>query len=335
MELRHRLRSIVTEVDGTLVRTTTLTYERSTMTPTSTLARIDTVAGDGAALPPWHLRYTSPYDEPRETTIAQAPALDPTADGRAWVDIDGDALPDLLDATLDVWRYRKGRGAALAVAWTDIPAPAVMLTKSARFADLTGDGVEDLLAQPGEGELWAFTGGDTPFGQAAPITLDLSFDLTATNVALVDLNLDGRVDVLRHDDTDGWIWLRNHDVPGYLPAEPVPRRPPACASAIRARSSRTSTAIACPTSCASCRARAASWSRQARVWGCSPSRSTSRGCRRWPRVSAGISPTSTATAPPTSCGSAAPRSTSTPTNTTARSPAPPASPGPTSSPTRS
>lgn len=225
VELRHRLRSIVTEVHGAPVRTTTLTYERSIMTPTSTLARIDTIAKDGAALPPWHLRYTGPYNEPRETAIAQAPALDPTADGRAWVDIDGDALPDLLDATLDVWRYRKGRGAALATAWTDIPAPAVVLTNSARFADLTGDGVEDLLAQPGEGELWAFTGGDTPFSQAAPITLDLSFDLTATNVALVDLNLDGRVDVLRHDDADGWIWLRRHDTPGYLPAEPVPPPP--------------------------------------------------------------------------------------------------------------
>src|SRR5690606_37813861 len=126
--------------DGVPVRTTTLTYERSVMLPASTLVRIDNVASNGAALPPWHLRYTGAHDEPRQTTIAHAPALDPTADGRAWVDIDGDALPDLLDATLDVWRYRKGRRAALAPAWTDFPAPAVTLTKSARFADLTGDG---------------------------------------------------------------------------------------------------------------------------------------------------------------------------------------------------
>ncbi|MBZ5714891.1 RHS repeat-associated core domain-containing protein [Nannocystis pusilla] len=225
VELRHRLRTIVTEVDGAPVRTTTLTYEQTVMNPASVLVRIDTAASDGTALPPWHLRYGGALDNPRETAIAEAPALDPTADGRAWVDIDGDALPDLLDTTLDGWRYRKGRGAALAPNWTAVPTPAVTLTTTARFADLTGDGIEDLLAQPGEGELWAFTGGGIPFGKAAPIALDVGFDLTAPNVTLVDLNLDSRVDVLRHDDADGWIWIRHHDAPGYLPAEPVPPPP--------------------------------------------------------------------------------------------------------------
>ncbi|HRI10555.1 MAG TPA: toxin TcdB middle/N-terminal domain-containing protein, partial [Nannocystaceae bacterium] len=114
---------------------------------------------------------------------------------------------------------------AFAPAWIEFPAPAVALTKTARFADITGDGVEDLLAQPGEGELWAFTGGLTPFSEAASITVELGFDLTAPNVALVDLNLDSRVDVLRHDDADAWIWLRHHDAPGYQPAEPVPPPP--------------------------------------------------------------------------------------------------------------
>ncbi|PCC68201.1 RHS repeat-associated core domain-containing protein [Nannocystis exedens] len=223
--LRHRLRSLTTEVDGALVRATTLTYARSVMTPASVLTRIDTIAADGIALPPWHLDYTRADDEPRVLELAHAPALDPTADGRAWVDLDGDALPDLLDATGDSWRYRKGRGDALAEVWSEFPAPAVALTKTARFADLTGDGIEDLLAQPAEGELWAFTGGVMPFAEASPITVDLGFDLTATNVALVDLNLDSRVDVLRHDDADGWIWLRHHAAPGYQPADPVPPPP--------------------------------------------------------------------------------------------------------------
>ena len=225
VELRHRLHALVSEVDGAPVRTTTLTYARSVLTPASVLARIDTVAADGTALAPWHLDYTRTSDEARAFEIAHAPALDPTADGRAWLDLDGDALPDLLDATGGTWRYRKGRGDALAPAWIEFPAPAVTLTKTARFADLTGDGIEDLLAQPGEGELWAFTGGLTPFSTAAPIVLDLGFDLTAPNVALVDLNLDSRVDVLRHDDADAWIWLRRHDAPGYLPADPVPPPP--------------------------------------------------------------------------------------------------------------
>ena len=93
VELRHRLHALVTEVDGAPVRTTTLTYARSVKTPASVLARIDTVAADGTALAPWHLDYTRASNEPRALEIAHAPALDPTADGRAWLDLDGDALP--------------------------------------------------------------------------------------------------------------------------------------------------------------------------------------------------------------------------------------------------
>ncbi|HEY0136166.1 MAG TPA: toxin TcdB middle/N-terminal domain-containing protein, partial [Nannocystis sp.] len=156
-----------------------------------------------------------------------APALDPTADGRAWVDVDGDALPDLLDGEPGAWRYRRNIGETrLAATWTDLPSPAVSLTPTTRFADLTGDGVQDLLAQPTPGELWSFVGGGaTPFGAASPITLDLSFDLTDPRVALADMNLDGRVDVLRHDDADGWCWLRLRDTAGYEPAEVVPPPP--------------------------------------------------------------------------------------------------------------
>ncbi len=223
--LGHRIARIETEVDGEPVRTTSLTYAHSPFTPSSVLARIATVASDGAALPAWHLSYTDKLDTPTLTSLAHAPALDPTADGRAWVDVDGDALPDLLDATPGAWRYRKGLGADLSATWTDISAPAVSISKSARFADLTGDGVQDILAQPGEGELWAYTGGEAPFATATQVPLDLSFDLSAPNVALVDLNLDGRVDILRHDDTDGWIWLHSYASPGYAAADAVP--PPA------------------------------------------------------------------------------------------------------------
>ena len=224
--LGHRLDRIKTEVDGKTVRTTSLTYTRDVFTPSSVLARIETVAPDGAALPTWHLTYTARPDAPMLTTLPNAPALDPTVDGRAWVDIDGDALPDLLDATPGAWRFRKGLGTDLSAAWTNIPAPAVSISKSTRFADLTGDGIQDILAQPGEGDLWAYTSGDTPFAAAAQVPLDLSFDLTAQNVALVDLNLDGRVDILRHDEPDAWTWLRNYDNPGYTAADAVPPPPP-------------------------------------------------------------------------------------------------------------
>ena len=225
--LAHRLASMRTEVAGEPVRTTTLTYTRSVEAPSSRLVAIATVAADGAALPTWRFDYTDEASTPAARDVIGAPALDPLADGRAWLDVDGDALPDLLEGEPGAWRYRKNLGdARLAATWTDLPSPAVALTPSTRFADLTGDGVQDLLAQPTPGELWGYVGGGAaPFGEADPIPLDLGFDLADPHVALVDLNLDGRIDVLRHDDADGWIWLRRRDSAGYEPADPVPPPP--------------------------------------------------------------------------------------------------------------
>ncbi len=223
LALAHRIQEIRTVVAGEPVRTTTLTYARSIEAPSSRLATIATAAADGAALPTWRMTYTGEAATPVAHEIPSAPALDPTAEGRAWVDVDGDALPDLLDAEPGAWRFRKNIGGTqFAATWTGLPSPAVLLTPTTRFADLTGDGVQDVLAQPSPGELWRFMGGGaTPFGVAEPIALDLSFDLSDPRVALADMNLDGRVDVLRHEDGDAGLWLQRRDGPGYEPAEAV------------------------------------------------------------------------------------------------------------------
>mgnify|MGYP002136850180 CR=1 FL=1 len=220
--LGHRLAAIRTTASGDAVRTTELRYTTSPLAPSSQLTQIATTAADGTALPTWRLEYTSP-DTPESVTLDGAPALDPTADGRAWVDVDGDALPDMLEGQPGAWRYRRNLGGESLGPWIDVTnAPAAAIGPMARFADLTGDGVQDLLDRPGQGEAHAFLGGGaTPFETSAQIPLDLSFDLTDPRVALVDLNLDGRVDVLRHDDGDAWVWLQRWDGPGLHPAEPV------------------------------------------------------------------------------------------------------------------
>ena len=225
--LAHRLVQIHTEVDGEPVRTTTLSYARSTDAPSSRVSEISTIAADGAALPTWRLKYSGEAAAVFSRDFLGAPALDPTADGRAWLDVDGDALPDFLQGEPGAWRYRKNAGDfRLAEPWIFLPSPAFSLTTTTRFADLTGDGVQDFLAQPAPGELWSFFGGGpAPFGKSEEIPLELGFDLTDPRVALVDLDLDARIDVLRHDDADGWIWLRRHDGVGYEPAEAVPPPP--------------------------------------------------------------------------------------------------------------
>ncbi|HEY0133720.1 MAG TPA: toxin TcdB middle/N-terminal domain-containing protein, partial [Nannocystis sp.] len=223
--LAHRLANIRTEAAGEPVRTTTLTYARSVEAPSSRLASIATVAADGAGLPAWRITYTGEAATPVARDVPGGPALDPTADGRAWVDVDGDALPDLLDGEPGAWRMRKNTGGQLATTWTTLASPAAALGPNARFADLTGDGVGDLLAEKSPGELWSYVGGGAdPFGHAEPTPVDLSFDLSDPRVALADMNADGQVDVLRHDDEDGWIWLRRRGG-GYEAAEAVPPPP--------------------------------------------------------------------------------------------------------------
>jgi hypothetical protein len=123
LALAHRISQIRTSVDGDPIRTTSLTYARSLEAPSSRLASIATIAADGAALPIWRLTYTGESASPIAHDLPGAPALDPTADGRAWVDVDGDALPDLLEGEPGAWRYRKNTGTGLSESWQPSPRP--------------------------------------------------------------------------------------------------------------------------------------------------------------------------------------------------------------------
>lgn len=227
VELGHRLAAIRTEAADAPVRTTELRYATSLAVPSSQLAEIATVAADGTALPVLRFEYTAPGDALERFDLADGPARDPTAEGRAWVDVDGDALPDLLEGQPGAWRHRKNIGGHALAPWISLKkSPAAAIGPTARFADVTGDGVQDLLDRPGQGDAYAFLGGGTaPFSKSATLALDVRFDLGDPRLALVDLNLDGRIDILRHDDADGWVWLQRWDGPGFHPAEPVPPPP--------------------------------------------------------------------------------------------------------------
>ncbi len=225
--LGHRLAAIRTEAADVAVRTTQLRYTASLAVPSSQLTEIATVAADGTALPVLRFTYTAPGDALERFDLAEGPALDPTAEGRAWVDVDGDALPDLLEGQPGAWRHRKNLGGQALGPWISLKkSPAAAIGPTARFADLTGDGVQDLLDRPGESNAYLFPGGGAaPFQTSATLPLELPFDLADPRVALVDLNLDGRIDILRHDDGDGWVWLQRWGAPGFHPAEPVPPPP--------------------------------------------------------------------------------------------------------------
>ena len=222
--LSHRLVGIETHVGGELVQRWTLAYENTLEAPVSRLVSIASEAADGTKLPTWHMEYAGGLDRDVEPTILEGgPALDPTAQGRAWVDVNGDALPDVLEGTAGAWRYRQNRAGQSLTDWIDLPtSPSVDVNKASRFADLTGDGVADLLVQssPG-GEARAYVGaGEHPFGTSETLSLPGSFDLASTSLTMIDLNLDGRVDLFHQGEADAWVWMRAF-AGGFLPVTSV------------------------------------------------------------------------------------------------------------------
>ncbi len=224
--LAHRLATIETHVAGELVQTWTLGYENAPEVPSSKLVSIASAAADGTALPTWSLRYGAMLAEtPEVRGLGDGPQIDPTAPGFSWTDVDGDALPDLLSGESGNWRYRRNRGGDSLDEWASMPlSPSVTVGDTSRFADLDGDGVADLLFQSaaGDSDVWGYLGGGAaPFGTSENVFIATSFDLTADNVALVDLNFDGRVDVLASESADAFVWTRYFEEAGYHDATVV------------------------------------------------------------------------------------------------------------------
>jgi len=227
--LRHRLSEIRTEVDAETVRTYTLGYETSPTAPSTRLSSIACEARDGSRLPTWRLTYGELPEGAAATVLEDAPSVDPTAPTVAWVDVDGDALPDLLEGIPGAFRFRRNLAGRRLEQWRDLePSPSVALGPHTRFADVNGDGVLDLLARVDEGTDGIRTylgGGPSPYSEATEVPLEVSFGLDDPRVALVDVNLDGRVDVLRSEGNDAFVWQRARDGGGYAEMAVVPPLP--------------------------------------------------------------------------------------------------------------
>ncbi len=77
--------------------------------------------------------------------------------------------------------------------------PSVLLT------DASGDGLEDLLVQAGSDQLELYLGsGDDKLFARSPIVFDVAMPTDPDYVSVVDLNLDGKADIImRHEPTSG------------------------------------------------------------------------------------------------------------------------------------
>jgi RHS repeat-associated protein len=144
--------------------------------------------------------------------------------GTQFVDLDGDGLPDLLDlggGQAQWWRNTGGGSFAGPNRPREVPAPARASPQTVAFADADGDGAVDLLvmsqrftgyypldaAGTGASSVRAADAVAAPFGQPVAWRGAPSFQLDDPLVRLIDLDGDGRTDLLaeRRGRWEAWL----------------------------------------------------------------------------------------------------------------------------------
>lgn len=168
----------------------------------------------------------------RPVTWTQAPSASPSAPNCRIADLDGDGLPDVA--------WSNGRALMLATrAETDgwDPTPFVVPARAQGpptnlddphvfVADMTGDGIPDLVRVDGGGvRYWPYLG----YGQFAPVVHmkdppRLPFDTDPTHLFVVDLDGDGCADVV-YVAGDIVRWWPNRAGDGFEPAREIDHVP--------------------------------------------------------------------------------------------------------------
>jgi hypothetical protein len=179
------------------------------------------------SMPPIELDYAEPAlsEEVRELEPGALEHLPVGPDGRRyqWADLDGDGLQGVLAEADGAWFYKRNLGGGRftpAQLVGETPSLHGLATGRVRLLDVESDGRLDLvdLAAPGAGFFGrSEDGGWEPF-RAFRSLPTLRFD--DPNVRFVDLDGDGRADVLVTED-DVFRWHASLGADGFAPAESV------------------------------------------------------------------------------------------------------------------
>jgi hypothetical protein len=227
--------------DG-LVRSTDLAYSTSNAGPADTrysLLRSVTQTGYRLApggyqrrgLPPVEFEYSASFGPGavRDVTPDESrnlPAGD-GADGYQWVDLRGEGIPGILTEQADAWFYARNLSPAGTGEVTFAP-PALVASRPslgldggrAGFLDLSGDGQPDLVVPDGPVPGFFAHRRDDGWQPFRPFPSRLERDLSSDEVRLVDLDGDGRADVLIIED-EAFTWHQSLGEAGFGPARRV------------------------------------------------------------------------------------------------------------------
>ena len=217
ISISQRLAEAQIRVLGDLVRIYRFGYKLENSTERlSLLESITTTASDGVTvLPPTTFSYTSFRSDLAQTvTISDVPPRLVDGYNADLVDVNYDGLPDILQTRDNDQLYYLNFGE---MGWQqtttrldDVP----LLRSGVRMADMDGNGQSDLLVKSSRffyyraepGQLWS---------QRIAFQSNPNLSLSDSNVRLVDLNNDKRIDILRTTSQRYQVWiLQANDIDG-------------------------------------------------------------------------------------------------------------------------
>jgi RHS repeat-associated protein len=195
---------------------------------TQTGYRRSTGGYDRRSLPPVEFDYTQPVvqDTVEEVDPASLENLPVGVDGASyqWVDLHGEGTPGILTEDFGAWFYKRNLspidGGSVRFAPLECVSARpnqVLAGGQARFMDLAADGQPDLVVLEGPTQGVYEHDEENGWQPFRPFESGLSRDMRDPNLKFVDLDGDGRADVLVSED-DAFVWFPSMAEAGFGPA---------------------------------------------------------------------------------------------------------------------
>ncbi|MEE4356892.1 MAG: toxin TcdB middle/N-terminal domain-containing protein, partial [Desulfococcaceae bacterium] len=198
------------------VRSFRFTYaDTDDFQPLSLLTAIRRIGRDGVSeLPPAEFSYTEfSVDTAKSRVMPDSPPTDLDDFNTDLIDLNGDALPDMLDTNSNPHRYylNLGPDADGIIRWSDVRSMTNNLllylgTDNVQLADMDGDGKADLLDKYSQEIRYYKCNADMNWESGGTLE-NAGFFFSDPTVRLTDANNDKRIDVVQTAGSDQFVWI--------------------------------------------------------------------------------------------------------------------------------